>query len=101
MRDPDAFATVSLWPVQTGGREMPTPADWFGCIAMTAGGNFDCRMRLDEPLVPGTTRRVQLYFLSPDLAKAHVAGGAPFTLWDGKTIGAGRVERWYNSVAAE
>ena len=101
MREPDALATMTLLPSEQGGRSGSTPPDWFGCVAITAGGNFDIRMRLRTPLVPGTTQQVDLYFLSPHLAAPHVADGQPFSLWERGIIGSGRVERWHHALAAE
>ena len=90
--EPDIIALVELTPSDQGGREGPTPDCKFGCIMVVNGQNHDVRMRLDRPFAPGTSRRVGLDFLAPDLALAHVKVGDTFTLRESRLIGFGVVQ---------
>ena len=103
MADPDASATIALLPTDQGGRNGPTPDGWFGCVMAVGERNYDIRIALDEPLAPGTTRRVQIQFLEPRSALRVLSPGATFSLWEGREIGFGRIERLrrVDPVAAE
>jgi len=103
MPEPDAIAAVALLPTDQGGRAGPTPDEWFGCVLAMSSGKYDVRLKLDRALVPGSTRRVAVYFLDPANAKRGLAPGTQFDLWEGGTIGFGRIEKvcTAGSLAAE
>lgn len=90
---PDIIATVRLYPTDAGGRKGPTPAEMFGCPFEFEGEKFDCRLLLKEvgSLAPGTTARVPVAFLCPELIKSRLKVGSRFTLWEMGTIGEGVV----------
>src|SRR4051794_36896621 len=100
---PDAIAVVALLPTDQGGRAGPTPEKWFGCVLTIGGQNYDVRLELDRPPVPGAARRVALHFLDPRSALAGATPGTPFDLWECGTIGFGRIEKVcaVGSLAAE
>ena len=54
---------------------------------------FECRLDLSEvgSIPPGRHARVPVKFLSPELIVPRLSVGSTFTLWEGKTIGRGRV----------
>ena len=90
--EPDIVAMVELAPTEKGGREGPTPDRKFGCIMVVNGQNHDVRLRLDRPFQPGSSRRVGVDFLCPDLALSHIRVGDAFVLREMRTIGTGVVE---------
>jgi hypothetical protein len=92
MPEPDAIAVVALLPTDQGGRAGPTPDQWFGCVLATSRGKYDVRLKLDRALAPGSTRRVAVYFLDPANARPGLTPGTQFDLWEGGTIGFGRIE---------
>ena len=97
IRTPEIFADVELAHSDQGGRAGPTPPSWFGCIMQVNGRNHDVRLMLDGPLAPGDRRRVGIRFLDGETALSHIGVGTTFLLWEGRTIGSGRIEE----VAAE
>lgn len=100
MREPDATADLSIVPTELGGRDAAIPSGWFGCPMILPGLNLDVRMRLAEPLSPGESRRVDLFFLSPDLAGARLQAGTRFHLWELRIIGSGIIREIHAGAAA-
>ena len=98
--EPDILAEVHLLATQDGGRKCPTPSDKFGCPVGFEGEYFDMRIDLSEAgsLSPGMTKEVPIRFLWPELILPRLRMGSEFTLWDGKTIGHGRVTKICGSV---
>lgn len=97
MRDiaPQLVAEITLYATERGGRQGPTPPDWFGCLCQLARGDsqgWDCRLSLHgSPMAPGETRRVELTFLSVDQAVPAILETGRFFLWEGRIIGEGKV----------
>ena len=91
MRNPDAIADIHLLSSEAGGRAGATPPDWFGCILVLDDINLDVRMRLKSPLCPGTSQRVELFFLSPHLAAERLRIGTSFNLRESGVIGSGSI----------
>jgi hypothetical protein len=89
----DILAEVHLLPTENGGRRGPTPADKFGCPVGIGSEFFDMRIDLSGigSLSPGQTARVPIKFLRPDFVLPLLRVGSEFTLWEGRTIGHGRV----------
>ena len=89
----DARATITLFPPGSGGRDGPILSPWFGCVIQTGDANFEVRLRIDSTFDLGTTRTVGLDFLYPGDALAVIGPGLSFKLWEGRTIGWGKVEQ--------
>ncbi|HSP15846.1 MAG TPA: hypothetical protein VLV78_13955 [Thermoanaerobaculia bacterium] len=91
--DPDAIVDIELLSPEDGGRRTPIAADSYGCPIRFEDEYFDCRMDLSGvgALPPGGGARVPLKFLNPDLIVPRLEPGSKFTLWEGKTIGQGKV----------
>jgi hypothetical protein len=89
----DITAEVTFLPTAEGGRQGPTQADWYGCPLHFEGDYFDIRFDLSSIgcVSPGETVRVPARFLFPELIKPRLAVGSLFTLWEGRTVGQGRV----------
>lgn len=100
MRPPDAIADVSMIPTELGGRDAATPSGWFGCPMILPGLNLDVRLRLAKPLSPGESRRVDLFFLDPDLAAARLQPGTRFHLWELRIIGSGVIREMHADASA-
>ncbi len=96
----DILADVRLLPTETGGRRGPTPADEFGCPIGVGTEFFDMRIDLSSTgsLSPGQSARVPMAFLRPDFVLPLLQVGSEFTLWEGKTIGHGRVVEMYAHI---
>lgn len=76
------------------------PPDVFGCPIGFAGVFFDMRMdlRVVGPLHPGMSAKVPIRFLRPDLIMPLLHQDDTFTLWEGRTIGSGRVLQIHESL---
>jgi hypothetical protein len=90
---PNITAEVHMLATDEGGRQGPTPPDMFGCPVGIAGEFFDMRMDLSSvgALPPGASAQVPIRFLRPDLVMPLLHPGEVFTLWEGKTVGTGKV----------
>lgn len=93
--DAHLIAEVTLYATERGGRQGPTPPDWFGCLCQLANGDshaWDCRLLLHgSPMTPGETRRIEITFLSPDQAVPAILKTGRFLLWEGRVIGEAKV----------
>jgi hypothetical protein len=88
--EPDIIANVTLFPTAEGGREGPTPANWFGCPFVLPNGDLqDARMDLTEhgPLAPGETARLPIKFLNPEAALPKMKIGSVLQLRELGVIG--------------
>ena len=85
------LADVTLYPTAEGGRKGPTPPSWFGCPCKATKDDtqlWDCRLLLGgTSMSPGETRRVEVAFLSPDLAVPALRNSGRFFLWELRIIG--------------
>ncbi len=98
----DILAEDHLLPTESGGRRGPTLADKFGCPVGIGSEFFDMRIDLSSTgsLSPGQTARVPMAFLRPDFVLPLLHVGSEFTLWEGRTIGHGRVIEMYVPTTA-
>ena|SRR5579871_1377292 len=94
-RQPDIIASVRFYPTEQGGRKGPTPPHIFRCPLEFEGEKFDCGLHLDETgsLAPGMSAKVPITLLFPALLKPRLKVGSRFTLWEGRTIADGVVEK--------
>jgi len=101
--EPTSLPEVSLLPTSEGGRKGPTPPDMFGCPVSVAGELFDMRMDLTAvgALRPGRSAEVPIRFLRPDLVMPLLHLGDAFTLWEGKTIGTGKVLKIHEELKGQ
>ena len=92
---PDIEARIRLLESANGGRSGPTRSDWWGCVFVVDGLNFDGRILLEKigPLRPGEETIVPIAFLSPDLAKPRLREGTQFHLRESRIVGTGEVLR--------
>jgi len=91
--EPDAIVEIELFATQDGGRHSALPLPQYGCPVEISGEYFDCRVDLSEvgEILPGGKARVPIKFLYPEFVKPLLKFGLQFTLWEGRTIGSGRV----------
>jgi hypothetical protein len=97
---PHILAEVRLLKTTEGGREQPTPSDFFDCSA--GGEYFEMRMDLRGIgcLSPGSTAQVPIRFLRPEFILPWLGVGAVFSLREvEKIIGSGKVLEFYESLA--
>lgn len=92
-RAAEIVATVTFFATDAGGRSGPPPREEWRCVLKTAAGNLDARLSFnrDEAVGPGSTSTARIQLLSPELAGATFPLGADFELWEGKTVGRGKV----------
>lgn len=89
----DAIVEVELLATSDGGRNGPTPPEKFGCPLEIEGKFYDCRFDLSGsgPLRPGHSSLVPVAFLYREDVLPLLSQGSRFNLWEGRTIGSGRV----------
>jgi hypothetical protein len=95
------IANIRLRTTEEGGRRQSILATTYGCAVFFENvpelqeHGYDCRMLLAElgsTVDPGdSVEGVPLTFLSADEVMPHMKPGVSFSLWEGKTIGAGTV----------
>jgi hypothetical protein len=90
---PHFIADVTLYPTNQGGRTRLARLGW-GCPCMLTKEKpltgWDAWLLLDEPLGPGQSRRVGVYCLSDEGARA-LENAQKFYLWEGGFIGEAQV----------
>jgi hypothetical protein len=89
---PDITVEVFFLPTSDGGKTRTISGQWYGCPLGIDGAYFDARFDLTElgSIAPGSTVRLRAKLLDP-AAVRHFASGREFSLWEGRTIGTGRV----------
>ncbi|SHH53794.1 hypothetical protein [Massilia sp. CF038] len=85
-------AKIRMLTPERGGRASPIPGGEFTGILAARGQQFSFRCRMPEGgLAPGVTATVDIEFMFPELALPFFKVLNEFTLWEGVTIGHGRV----------
>lgn len=100
MLTPDIFANLKFYPTDKGGREGPTPPNFFGCIIKIGNSNHDARLILEKigSIFPGDTKNnVPIKFLCSDLVMKKLKISDKFFIRDGGVIGEGEVIMIVNS----
>jgi hypothetical protein len=90
---PHIIADIEFLTTEEGGRRTTFTAEQYGCPFGFKGEYFECRVDLSSvgPLPPGGHARVPIRFFHPELVLSRLVPGSSFTLWEGKTIGRGKV----------
>jgi hypothetical protein len=92
---PFFIARVHYYPTEAGGRRGPTPAAGrIGCVLIVDDESFEGVINLDGvgPIRPGSTARVAIELLRPDLAKDNLVVGKHFLLREADVVGEGEIE---------
>jgi len=87
---PDIIINLKFLPTEHGGRKMPTPKDYFGCIFEIHNTNHDGRLLLDKigSIYPSETKEnVPVKFLCADLVIPKLNIGDKLLLKEGHVIG--------------
>lgn len=85
-------AKIRLLSEARGGRAEPIPGGEFNGIIAARGQHFSYRCIMPPGgLVPGVTATVDIEFMFPELALPFFKVLDEFNLWEGVTIGHGRV----------
>jgi hypothetical protein len=92
---PHLIAEVRMYATTEGGRKMAALPGW-GCPCMVSlteplVGYDALPILTDEPLLPGSTRRLGFYFLSGEEAAEVMRTSGHFFLWEGRAIGEAEV----------
>jgi len=96
------FAKIKFISIEDGGRLEPLPDVNFGCPVFfeshpLLGNGRDCRLLISEygkKLYPGETfENVPMVFVWEEDVLPFLRIGARFTLWEGKVIAQGEVQR--------
>lgn len=89
--EPHILAEIQLLKAAEGGREQPTPPDFFDCSVDDK--YFDMRMDLRGvgSLSPGSTAQVPIQFLRPEYVLPWLGVGAVFSLREIGAISSARV----------
>lgn len=93
MMKQEAIIHIRFLTSAEGGRTSPISGEKYGCPIMVDGAGFDCRFVLNETTCfeLGGSYEIPVNFLNPDLALKHLQEGTKISLWEGKTIGVGKV----------
>lgn len=102
VKAPDLQVELHLLSTESGGRSK---ALWQGCrVPHDFGlpGEFNDGMYefIGDPPVPGATQRAFVWLLAPERNYGRFAQGFEFSIWDGRTIGTGRITQVLNASLA-
>ena len=86
---------VTLYPRESGGRQTPIAEVGFGCSCKKQPedrNTYKCRINFYNkyPIVPGETRRADIFFLTGDDAEAAFLEAGKLYLYEGHIIGEAR-----------
>jgi hypothetical protein len=89
----DIRAQITFLTTAEGGRQSPTPANFFSCPMIIKHQRFDSRLQLTEIgfISPGDTVEVPIKFLDTDQVLSLLTVGESFELWESRTIARGKV----------
>ena len=90
---PDIIATVFFYKTEDGGRQSPTPSNFFNCPLLINNNYYDCRLLLTNigKIFPGDTVRVPIKFVLPKVIR-ELRIGDTFYIWELGIKGEGKVE---------
>jgi len=92
--EPHVAVKIKLLTTARGGRTEPIPAGEYRGILSARGQHFSFRCEMpSDGLVPGAATTLDIAFLFPELALPHLKALDEFNLWEGGTIGYGRVTK--------
>jgi hypothetical protein len=83
MINPDILVDVNFYKDREFARKVPTPANFFSCIFVVDGNNYDCRLFLHDvgSIYPGDSKEnVPIKFLCPELVLNKLKLGGKFYL---------------------
>lgn len=84
-----------LTALQRGGRQTAVKGDFYACPIFIDGEGFDCRIFIKgRTLELGKWYELPVKFLNKDHALPKLTVGKSVTLWEGKTVGEGKVLRF-------
>lgn len=89
----DILAKIKFLSEEEGGRKLPLPKDKFGCLANINNEYWDCRLYLNNNFDYKEESIIPIKFLNYQILYPSLFLGQKFTLWDGKTIAYGRIEK--------
>jgi hypothetical protein len=91
---PQIGVRIKLLSTARGGRSEPIPGGEYQGNLSARGQHFSFRCEMPaQGLQPGTTTTLDVQFLFPHLALPFFKVRDEFNLWEGGTIGYGRVMR--------
>jgi hypothetical protein len=95
---PHIAAKVKLLTTDRGGRAEPIPEGEYQGIISARGQHFSFRCEMPpEGLEPGSTVKLDIEFLFPHLAVPFFKDQLEFNIWEGGTVGYGRVVKLYTA----
>ncbi len=100
MITPDIFITIKFYKKEDGGRNIPTPSNFFSCVFVIGDKNYDARMLLEGigSIYPGDKKiNVPVKFLCSDLVIPKINVGDKFYVRDGRVIADGIIEKIINA----
>lgn len=93
MFDPEIDAELTLFSAPRGGRKTPIRGEYRGVFSIAKDLAFSKRLQLSDEasLLAEQPTIVGVQFLCPNDALLHFKVGTVFSVWEGRTIGQGRV----------
>lgn len=96
MIKPDVLLDIRFFTTQEGGRLLPTPSNFYGCIFEFNGKNYDGRLLLENigSIYPGEIKKsVPLKFLYADNIVGSLTVGSILKIREGRYIGEAVVKK--------
>ena len=90
----DIIVEVRFRTADEGGRKGAVTGGVYGCPMFIDGEGFECRLILEEKtLLLGETYKIAVKFMNSGVVLSKLKIGQAFTLWEGKVVADGVVER--------
>jgi hypothetical protein len=101
-QEPDLEVELRLLPTESGGRKN---ALWQGCrvphdFGLPEEFNDGMYEFVGNPPAPGESQRAFVWLLVPERNHGRFMPGFEFSIWEGRTIGTGRIIRVVNAALA-
>ena len=90
---PEIFVELNFLSASEGGRVSPISCGEYRGVLGVEGGHFSVRFCVtsEQETAPGKSGKFGVQFLAPEVALPLFKVGVEFSVWEGKTIGHGRV----------
>ena len=94
----DIIAEIHFYSENEGGRDIPTPDNFFGCPMIINGNFYDCRLLLGNigSVKPGDKIIVPIKFLDSQKVLGLLKQDDKFELWEMRNIAEGKVVKVCN-----
>lgn len=101
MITPEIDAVITLYASQAGGRQHAIRGEYRGVLSLSEDEAYSMRITIPDhaEFHPGQTLTVGVQFLFPEMALPRFPIDTTFRVWEGGTIGHGRVVKVHDRVS--